>query len=144
ANCVSQPPYVIQRPYIIEPPDVISIEPSRQVPKAYRVKAFDVVKVQVVYMIEDPGIRAGCAVIETRLVPLDKEHIIKDDGAIDLGAPYGSVRVAGMTIDEVKTTLNNSLRKWFIKEPTVSVQLVRVSGAEPVMGQYLVGPNGTI
>ena len=33
--------------------------------------------------------------------------------------------------------------KW-LRDPAVSVQLARVSGAQPVTGQYLVGPDGTI
>jgi len=44
--------------------------------------------------------------------------------------------VAGMTIDEVRTTLNQWLRQW-LRDPSVSVQLARVSGAQPVTGQRL-------
>ena len=31
-----------------------------------------------------------------------------------------------------------------LREPEVSVKLARVSGAQPLTGQYLVGPDGTI
>ena len=48
-----------------------------------------------------------------------------------------------MTIDEIRTTLNKWLSKW-LRDPAVSVQLARVSGAQPVTGQYLVGPDGTV
>ena len=48
-----------------------------------------------------------------------------------------------MTIEETKTALNKWLHQW-LRDPAVSVQLARVSGAQPVTGQYLVGPDGTI
>jgi len=51
--------------------------------------------------------------------------------------------VAGMTIDEIRANLNKWLSK-SLREPSVSVQLARVSGAQPVTGQYLVGPDGTV
>ena len=62
------------------------------------------------------------------------------EGTIDLGHIYGSVRVEGMTIDEIKTALNKWLRQW-LQDPAVTVQLVRVSAAQPVTGQYLVVPT---
>ena len=39
--------------------------------------------------------------------------------------------------------MNKWLRQW-LRDPAVSVQLARVSGAQPVTGQYLVGPDGTV
>ncbi len=69
--------------------------------------------------------------------------MVEAEGIINLGPTYGSVHVSGMTIDEIRTTLKNSLHQWR-KDPSVSVQLARVSGAQPVTGQYLVGPDGTI
>ena len=69
--------------------------------------------------------------------------MVEAEGTINLGPIYGSVRVAGMTIEEIRTTLNKWLSK-LLREPAVSVQLARVSGAQPVTGQYLVGPDGTV
>ena len=75
--------------------------------------------------------------------PIDDNFMVEPEGTVNLGPTYGSVRVAGMTIDEIHTTLNKSLHQW-VKDPSVKVQLVRLSGAQPVTGQYLVGPDGTI
>ncbi len=69
--------------------------------------------------------------------------MVEAEGTINLGPIYGSVRVAGMTIDEIRATLNKWLLQW-LRDPAASVQLVRVSGAQPVTGQYLVGPDGTV
>ena len=48
-----------------------------------------------------------------------------------------------MTIDEIRVTLDKWLHQ-YLTDPHPSVQLTRVSGAQPVTGQYLVGPDGTI
>jgi protein involved in polysaccharide export with SLBB domain len=48
-----------------------------------------------------------------------------------------------MTIEEITATLNKSLRQW-LRDPNAYVQLARVEGRQPVSGQYLVGPDGTI
>ena len=115
--------------YRIEPPDVIQIEMLKLIPlPPYRAEVFDVLQ-----------IRANAPPDQ----PIDNYFMVEAEGTINLGPVYGSVRVAGMTIDEISTALNKWLRK-SLREPAVTVQLARVSGAQPVTGQYLVGPDGTI
>ncbi len=115
--------------YRIEPPDVIQIEMLKLIPlPPYRAEIFDVLQ-----------IRAATASDQ----PIYDNFMVEAEGTINLGPVYGSVRVAGMTIDEIRATLNKWLLQW-LREPAASVQLVRVSGAQPVTGQYLVGPDGTI
>ena len=75
--------------------------------------------------------------------PIDNAYLVEAEGTVNLGPVYGTVRVAGMTIDEIREALNKWLRQW-LRNPAASVQLARVSGAQPVTGQYLVGPDGTI
>ncbi len=116
--------------YRIEPPDVIQIEMLKLIPlPPYRAEIFDVLQ-----------IRANTPPDQ----PLDNLYfMVEAEGTINLGPAYGTVRVAGMTLEEIRTTLN----KWLsplLREPAVTVQLARVSGAQPVTGQYLVGPDGTI
>ena len=48
-----------------------------------------------------------------------------------------------MTSGEIKTTLDKWLLQW-LREPAVNVDFARLSGIQPVTGQYLVGPDGTI
>ena len=69
--------------------------------------------------------------------------MVLDDGTIDLGSPYGSVHVAGMTIEQVTQAIDKQLQK-SISKPDGSVELVRAYSAQPITGQYLVGPDGTI
>ena len=116
--------------YRIEPPDVISIEMLKLVPRPpYRAEVFDVLQIRADTPPDFP--------------PIDNYYMVEAEGTINLGPTYGSARVAGMTIEDIRTTLNKWLRQW-LRDPTVSVQLARVSGAQPVTGQYLVGPDGTV
>jgi polysaccharide export outer membrane protein len=115
--------------YRIEPPDVISIEMLKLIPlPPYRAEIFDVLQIRANALPDQP---------------IDNYYIVEAEGTINLGPTYGTVRVSGMTIDEIKATLNKWLRQW-LRDPNTSVQLARVSGAQPVTGQYLVGPDGTI
>ena len=75
--------------------------------------------------------------------PIENYYMIEAEGTINLGPQYGSVRVAGMTIEEIRNTLDKWLHQ-YLNDPSPTVQLARVSGAQPVTGQYLVGPDGTI
>ena len=116
--------------YRIEPPDVIQIEMLKLVPKPpYRAEVFDVFQVRVANTLRDQ--------------PIDNQYMIGADGTINLGPAYGTVRVVGMTIDEIKRAINLKLHE-VLRNSEVSVQLTRVAGAQPVTGQYLVGPDGTI
>jgi len=115
--------------YRIEPPDVISVEMLKLIPlPPYRAEIFDVLQIRANALPDQP---------------IDNYYIVEAEGTINLGPTYGSVRVSGMTIDEIKAALNKWLRQW-LRDPNVSVQLARVSGAQPVTGQYLVGPDGTV
>jgi polysaccharide export outer membrane protein len=115
--------------YRIEPPDVIQIEMLKLIPlPPYRAEVFDVLQIRANALPDQP---------------IDGYFMVEAEGLINLGPVYGSVRVAGMTLDETRAALNKWLRQW-LRDPAVSVQLARVSGAQPVTGQYLVGPDGTV
>ena len=131
-----------------------ALQPPREMNKvslpAYRIEPPDVISIEMLKL--DPACRpigprsSTCcrsAPIRRPTPPIDNYFMVEAEGTINLGPTYGSVRVAGMTIEEIRTTLNKWLRQW-LRDPTVSVQLARVSGAQPVTGQYLVGPDGTV
>jgi len=115
--------------YRIQPPDVIRIEMLKLVPlPPYRAGIYDVLQIRANSLPDQP---------------IDNYYMVETEGKINLGPVYGSVRVAGMTIDEIRTTINQWLRQW-LRDPSASVQLARASGIQPVSGQYLVDPDGTI
>ena len=62
---------------------------------------------------------------------------------VSLGPAYGTVRIAGMTIEEATEAIKGKLELLLV-EPQVSVQLARTAGTQPLTGMYLVGPDGTI
>ncbi|MEI8371883.1 MAG: polysaccharide biosynthesis/export family protein [Planctomycetota bacterium] len=115
--------------HVIQPLDVIQIEMLKVIPKEpYHVGVFDVLQVRANALPNQP---------------IDNYYMVEAEGHINLGATYGSVHVNRMTMDEICTALNKSLKQW-IKEPSVSVQLARASGVQPITGQYRVGLDGTI
>ena len=62
---------------------------------------------------------------------------------MNLGPAYGTVRVVGKTLAEIKEAVEAKLGQ-VIREPEVSVQLTKVYDVQHVTGQYLIGPDGTI
>ncbi len=116
--------------YRIEPPDVLLIEMLKLVPlPPYRAEIYDVLQVQVIGTLLDQ--------------PIDDFYLVEGDGTVNLGPAYGTVRVAGMTIDEATGAIDRHLRQ-ILTHPEVSVRLARSVGTQQITGQYLVGPDGTI
>ena len=58
-----------------------------------------------------------------RISPFEANIIVESDGTMILGAPYGVIRVAGLTIEEAEAETLRSLQ-FFLKAPTVSIQLI--------------------
>jgi polysaccharide export outer membrane protein len=115
--------------YRIEPPDIISIEMLKLIPlPPYRAGVFDVLQIKA---------------DATPDKPIDQNYMIEAEGEINFGPPYGSVKVKGMTLDEVRKAVNKFLSA-SLKNPNAYVQLSRLCGMQPITGQYLVGPDGTI
>jgi len=116
--------------YRVEPPDILQIEMLKLVPRPpYRVDIFDVLQIRVMGTILDQ--------------PIDGFFLVEGEGIVSLGPAYGTVRVAGMTIEEATDAINRKLQQ-ILAKPDVSVQLARTAGTQPITGQYLIGPDGTI
>jgi uncharacterized protein (TIGR03067 family) len=117
-------------PYRIEPPDMLQIEMLKQVAlPPYRAEAYDVLLIQVLGTLPDQPINDYC--------------LVKAEGTVSLGPAYGTVRVVGMTVEEIQQAIERHLRQ-ILQQPKVSVQLARATGTQPVTGEYLVGPDGTV
>jgi polysaccharide export outer membrane protein len=116
--------------YRIEPPDVINIEMLKVVPlPPYRADVYDVLQIRVTNVLPDQ--------------PIDNYYIVEAEGVVNLGPSYGTVRVVGMTIEEISKSIEQKLVRNFLNAD-VSVQLARVSSTQQLTAQYLVGPDGTI
>jgi polysaccharide export outer membrane protein len=116
--------------YRVEPPDILQIEMLKMVPlPPYRIEVYDVLQIRAVGTLLDQ--------------PIDNFYLVEGEGTVNLGPAYGTVRVGGMTLEEATAAITRQLSQ-ILRAPEVSVQLARTAGTQPVSGQYLVGPDGTI
>ena len=116
--------------YRVEPPDLLQIEVLKLVPKPpYRAETYDVLQIRVIGTLLDQ--------------PIDGYYIVEAEGVVNLGPSYGTVRVAGMTIEQITQLVTDQLSQT-LRAPEVSVQLARATGMQPISGVYLVGPDGTV
>lgn len=128
--------------YRIEPPDVLQIEVFKLVPlPPYRAEVYDVLQIQATGTIQEHPI--GPTDYYGRPTPDGGYYLVEAEGTVNLGPAYGSVRVAGMTIEEVQEAVREKLLQE-LRNPVVSAKLARASGTQPVTGPYLVGPDGTV
>jgi polysaccharide export outer membrane protein len=118
-------------PYVIEPPDILLIDTLRVIPKPpYFIQPLDVLSIQ------------ASGVIETQ--PILGLYTVEPDGTVDLGLKYGSVKVAGMKIEEAKQAIVKYLQEGGYKNADASVNLAQSRAMQQVRGEHLVRPDGTI
>ncbi|HYW80512.1 MAG TPA: polysaccharide biosynthesis/export family protein [Thermoguttaceae bacterium] len=117
--------------YTIEPPDILVIDATHMVPRhPYHLKTLDILGITVVGTLPDQ--------------PITGPFSIESGGLVNLGPPYGTVKVAGMTVDEARIAVEDHLRQNFLKSPQVTVSLLQMSGSQQIAGEHLVGPDGTV
>lgn len=116
--------------YRIEPPDILLIDAIHVVPRPpYRLKTLDLLAIQVEGTLSD--------------APIAGTYPVEVGGTVNLGLPYGSVRVAGMTVDEALEAVRKHLQN-YLKEPVVSVTLAEIAAKQQIAGEHLVAPDGTV
>jgi polysaccharide export outer membrane protein len=121
---------VILPPYRIEPPDVLQIDAVRVIPKfPYKLRLLDSLVIQVTGTLPDASIGGA--------------YVIEPSGAINLGNPYGLVRVQGMTVEEAKQAIESQLRQT-LRDPVVTVSMGEIAGKQQISGQHLVAQDGTV
>ena len=117
--------------YVIEPPDILFIEAIRVVPKPpYHIQATDVLTI----LLEGGFPGAGTP---------DDHYLVDPAGRVDLGPLYGKVKVGGLTEDQATAAIVEQLSK-DLRNPQVSVQLFQSAGLQPITGEHLVAPDGTV
>ena len=116
--------------YVIEPPDLLNIEAIHAIPKQpYHLQPYDTVVIQV------EGTPAEA--------PISGVYPVGADGAIILGVHYGTVPVAGKTVEEVKAILLKQLATK-LTAPEVSISLADSAARQRISGPHLVGMDGTV
>ena len=117
-------------PYVIEPPDILMINAVKIVPKPpHKIEPFDGLLIRVLGALPDQ--------------PISDAFAVDPEGTVDLGPSYGRVKVVGLTIDEAQAALQKHLSS-VLEDPQVSLSLAFSSGAQQVVGEHLVGPDGYI
>ena len=121
---------VVLPAYTIEPPDILQIDALQAVPKSpYALKSLDVLSIQASGTLPES--------------PIAGAYPIEPGGNVNLGPPYGLVKVAGLTVPEAQAAIEAHLKE-FLREPLVTVALAQLAASQIVTGQYLVGPDGTV
>jgi polysaccharide biosynthesis/export protein len=116
--------------YTIEPPDILVIEAIHIVPKSpYLLRTGDVLAVNVLGTLPD--------------APVAGAFPVQPGGLVNLGLPYGTAKVTGLTTDQAREEIRRVMATQ-VREPTVSVSLVEMAGKQQIAGQHLVGPDGTV
>jgi polysaccharide biosynthesis/export protein len=121
---------VVLPTYVIEPPDVLMIDAIHVVPRPpYHLRTLDLVSIQVQGTLPD--------------APIAGLFSVEPGGVVRLGPRYGTVAVAGMTVEQAEAAVTQHLRA-FLTEPIVSATLADTSATQQIAGQHLVGPDGTV
>lgn len=116
--------------YVIEPPDILLIDAVRVVPlPPYKVEPLDALLIQATNTLPTE--------------PIAGVYSIEPEGTVNLGLSYGSVRIAGMTIEEARKAIESQL-KLSLKEPRVLVALAQSRAMQQIRGEHLVRPDGTV
>lgn len=117
-------------PYVIEPPDILLINAVKVVPRPpHEIEPFDGLLIQVLNALPDQPIRDIFAV--------------DPEGTVNLGPSYGRVKVVGLTTEEAQAAIEKQMLEMFAA-PQVSVSLAFSSGAQQIVGEHLVGPDGRV
>ncbi len=117
-------------PYVIEPPDILVLNAVKIVPKPpHKIEPFDGLLIRVANAFADQ--------------PIADAFAVDPEGKVDLGPSYGRVSVVGLTVDEAQAAIRRHLAQ-IIVDPQVSVSLAFSSGAQQIVGEHLVGPDGRV
>jgi protein involved in polysaccharide export with SLBB domain len=124
---------VVLPQYVIQPPDILIVEAVHIVPRSpYLLRTGDLISVFVPEGQTQPD------------SPIAGNYPVQPGGAVNLGLPYGGVKVSGLTIEEAQRTIQNYLLQNHLNEANVSVSLVEFSGLQQIAGQHMVISDGTI
>jgi len=129
--------------YRVEPPDILLIDAVQSIrPADAPLLGGDQLVIRASNTLpqdpeEDP--------ITNQFRVINDFYPVQPDGTVDLGPEYGTVEVEGLTIQQAQTTITEYLQEEVeLQMPRVSVTLPDASGKQPVAGEHLVRPDGTV
>lgn len=84
---------------------------------------------------------------------INGDFTVQPDGTVNLGPIYGAVRVAGLNVQQAENAIRSHLSTYTqteqgqptgIEAPRVSVSQPNIAGPQPIDGEHLVRPDGSI
>jgi polysaccharide export outer membrane protein len=118
-------------PYVIEPPDILLLDAVRVIPRPpYHIEPLDMLLIQVQNL---PAVE-----------PIEGIYAVTPDGRVTLGLTYGSVKVAGLTLEEAKAAIEKQLKGLGLKDPRAVVSIAQSRAMQQIRGEHLVRPDGTV
>ncbi len=121
---------VVLPTYTVEPPDILVVEAIHIVPKSpYALRTGDILAITVLGTLPD--------------TPVAGAYSVQPGGMVNLGAPYGAAKVAGLTTEQAQEEVQRVMAM-HVNEPVVSLSLLEMSGKQQIAGEHLVGPDGMI
>jgi polysaccharide export outer membrane protein len=116
--------------YRVEPPDILTIDVVQQIAQSsYSLQMGDMLALTVTGTFPDE--------------PISGDYPIETGGVVELGYSYGAVELAGNTVEEATHLLETHLQKQ-LRDPNVTLSIRSVTGFQPIAGEHLVGPDGTV
>jgi polysaccharide export outer membrane protein len=128
--CPTELDRISHPPYKVAPPDILFIDLIRMVPRPpYRIEPLEILMITVSDTLPNQ--------------PITGPFVVSPEGTINLGYGYGTVYVAGMTIDQIQNAIRTHLGRT-LRSPQVTVALAQFRGFQQVRGEHLVRADGTI
>jgi polysaccharide export outer membrane protein len=116
--------------YRVAPPDILLINAIKVVPRApYRIEPLDLLLIVVSGTLPDQ--------------PIQGSFRVESGGTVALGPSYGSVPVAGLTLDEARDAIVRHLSAT-LRTPEVVISLAEPAAKQQIQGEHLIGPDGTV
>jgi polysaccharide biosynthesis/export protein len=122
---------VILPDYVIEPPDILIVDALRVVPlPPYKAQTQD----QLIIAVTNAPASD----------PISGIYIVETDGTVNLGPSYGSVKVVGLTLAQIKAAVEDQVKSVLKDPPKVVVSVAQTRGVQQIRGEHLVRPDGRI
>ncbi|MCA9101739.1 MAG: polysaccharide biosynthesis/export family protein [Pirellulales bacterium] len=118
--------------YRVAPPDVLLIDAVKVIPKSpYQIEPLDLLQISVLGTPDDPA---------SQIYGI---YRVDSAGMVNLGPSYGKVSVLDLTTDEAADHIYQMLSQ-ILLEPQVSVSLAEPAAKQQIIGEHIVGPDGTV
>jgi hypothetical protein len=103
------------------PPEEMRVDTSQAIAlSSYRIEPLDILQFRV-----EPALKNA---------PLTGTYYVEPDEKINLGLPYGSVQVGGLTLEQAQQVVQDHLSK-IIETPQVSIGLWRSHGLQQIVDE---------